>query len=373
MREVKRSTVLLAVVLMVMAVTLTFDVRESRSAEGPINVLAIDTSNQDTQILDAMAGISCTIVTPTEFLSTDLSDFQVLYVPSTFLNSSVSMPAQAVLNALNARKPDIENFIHTGHGVVALTEPIGAGVYTWLPFTVVSTGAIGSNFTHIVDPGHPVMSGLSDIGLSYWNTSSHNGFFNPGILSVLAINHANIPAILAGEFGAGKVVLAGLDADFHFFVNPLPGKQYAQFVQNAINWAAQPAIQIVDLDIKPGSCTNPVNINSNGVLPVAIPGSAALDVYDIDLETLTLEGVSPVGAGYEDVTVPFTGDALACETIEGDGIPDITLTFDTQAIAAAVGPVSDGEGITLRLTGALYSGLPIQGEDVILVLSKKSK
>ncbi|NIN69480.1 MAG: hypothetical protein GTO63_33310, partial [Anaerolineae bacterium] len=50
----------------------------------------------------------------------------------------------------------------------------------------------------------------------------------------------------------------------------------------------------VDLDIKPGSCPNPLNTRSNAVLPVAILGTDVFDVNDIDPATVMLEGVSPL-------------------------------------------------------------------------------
>jgi hypothetical protein len=46
---------------------------------------------------------------------------------------------------------------------------------------------------------------------------------------------------------------------------------------------AQPA-----LDIKPGSCPNPLNPRSHGVLPVALLGTEGFDVTDVDVSTLTI-------------------------------------------------------------------------------------
>ena len=47
-----------------------------------------------------------------------------------------------------------------------------------------------------------------------------------------------------------------------------------------------PAGATVDIDIKPTSCPNPLNVKSKGVLPVAILGTASFDVNDVDVSTV---------------------------------------------------------------------------------------
>ena len=52
---------------------------------------------------------------------------------------------------------------------------------------------------------------------------------------------------------------------------------------------ASPTVQTgPQLDIKPGSCPNPVNPRSRGTLPVAIVGGNGFDVSRIDLSTIAL-------------------------------------------------------------------------------------
>ena len=60
----------------------------------------------------------------------------------------------------------------------------------------------------------------------------------------------------------------------------------------------------IDMDIKPGSCKNPFNVKSRGVLPVVLLGSEDLDVSDIDINSLRLMGVAPVRSVIEDVAKP---------------------------------------------------------------------
>jgi len=131
----------------------------------------------------------------------------------------------------------------------------------------------------------------------------------------------------------------------------------------------------VPLDIKPESCPNPLNVNSEGVLPVAILGTADIDVTTIDLSTITLQGVSPLRSGLEDVATPFEPfigktDALDCTDEGPDGFVDLTFKFSTQAIVAAWDEPSDGEVIVLRLEGNFNDGQPFEGEDVVIIISK---
>jgi hypothetical protein len=118
------------------------------------------------------------------------------------------------------------------------------------------------------------------------------------------------------------------------------------------------------IDIKPGSCKNPFNVKSKGVLPVAILGSDSFDVLDIDLNSILLEGVAPLRSSIEDAA------GSSCETEGPDGYSDLSLKFDTQDMVNALGEVSDGDVITLTLSGFLLDGTEFSGEDIVTVLVK---
>ncbi len=130
----------------------------------------------------------------------------------------------------------------------------------------------------------------------------------------------------------------------------------------------------INLDIKPQSCPNPLNVKSKGVLPVAIPGTETVDVNDIDIVSIQLAGVSPIRSNYEDVATPLVDpDECECSTEGPDGYMDLTLKFETQAIADALGEAYDGEEFILYLTGYLYDGTPIEGSDCVRILNKGKK
>jgi len=128
----------------------------------------------------------------------------------------------------------------------------------------------------------------------------------------------------------------------------------------------------VEVDIKPRSCPNPFNMNSNGVLPVAILGTKDFDVMTVDPASVRLEGIAPLRWSYEDVTRPVEPPIEPCEctTAGPDRFMDLGLKFDHQAIAAALGVVQDREVRVLTLSGMTSAGIPIQGHDCVIILKK---
>jgi hypothetical protein len=147
-----------------------------------------------------------------------------------------------------------------------------------------------------------------------------------------------------------------------------------------------PPVRQVSVDIKPGSCPNPLNVKSRGgytmspakrglgtgmsaVLPVAILGEVDFDVNDIDPASVRLAGVAPWRWNTEDVATPVADGAAACEctTVGSDGFTDLTLKFPRSAIADALGSVSKGDEITLALTGRLTDGTMLEGSDCVII------
>lgn len=138
-----------------------------------------------------------------------------------------------------------------------------------------------------------------------------------------------------------------------------------------------PEIEVA-VDIKPTSCPNPLNVKNNGVLPVAIVGTEDLDVTTVDPASVRLIGVAPLRCSLEDVVTPYEPyigkeSAYDCTEEGPDGYIDLTLKFDMQEIAEALGEVNDGDVMALLLTGNLYEeydGTPIVGEDIVIILKK---
>jgi hypothetical protein len=141
----------------------------------------------------------------------------------------------------------------------------------------------------------------------------------------------------------------------------------------------------VAIDIKPGSCPNSFNRNSNGVLPVAIVGTEELDVTQIDWATVEICSLDNDGDGQldgcigphegppgphtvlEDVATPFGGLACNCDELGGDGILDLSLKFKTAELVPALrlDELPSGDLPELLVRGALFDGTPIEGSDCV--------
>jgi len=105
----------------------------------------------------------------------------------------------------------------------------------------------------------------------------------------------------------------------------------------------------VDIDIKPGSFPNSINLKSKGVIPVAILTTDAFDALSVDAATVAFgpDGASPA---HEDVHI---------EDVDYDGDLDMVLHFKTQETGIAAG---DTEA---TLTGQTLDGVPIVGSDSV--------
>ncbi|MHC4265330.1 MAG: LamG domain-containing protein [Planctomycetota bacterium] len=134
----------------------------------------------------------------------------------------------------------------------------------------------------------------------------------------------------------------------------------------------------IALDIKPTSCPNPLNLNSKGILPVAVLGSQDVNVFDIDIASVRLAGAYPIRSSLEDVATPVL-DPNDCNcTIEGpDGYLDLALKFRTQEIVEALldeyDDLEKDQMLSVKLRGELYDGSVIIGEDCIVLVGNVPK
>lgn len=204
----------------------------------------------------------------------------------------------------------------------------------------------------------------------------------------------DIELLVGGQ--AFSTSVGGLGTQFQFLSIPLPADGLP--VQATIRFSDVPSCsltetvgtapapcsvglpEVVPVDIRPGSCPNPLNCKSKGVLPVAILGTSTFDVTQVDPATVRLAGVAPLRGDYEDVATPY--DPLVgrqdcrvdCTSMGPDGYMDATLKFDTQAVVAALGgTVQNRACLVAQLTGNLREsagGAEIVGEDVVRIKCK---
>lgn len=112
--------------------------------------------------------------------------------------------------------------------------------------------------------------------------------------------------------------------------------------------------QTVDIDIKPGSDPNSINLKSNGLIPVAFLTTPGFDVTQVDASTVRFgagEAVEAHGKGH-------------LEDVDGDGDIDLMLHFKTQETGIQN---SDTQAC---LNGITSTGVPFEGCDPIQIVPK---
>ena len=111
----------------------------------------------------------------------------------------------------------------------------------------------------------------------------------------------------------------------------------------------------IDIDIKPGSDPNCFNNDGNGVIPVAILGSANFDVTQVDDSTVQLTGMAVKAVGKK-------GKLLShIEDVNNDGFNDLVVQIEDTDGTFSVGDTA------ATLTGNLLSGTPFGGTDSICI------
>jgi hypothetical protein len=108
----------------------------------------------------------------------------------------------------------------------------------------------------------------------------------------------------------------------------------------------EPVSLEIDVDIEPGGDANTINPRSNGVIPVAILGSDAFDVVDIDVATLAF---GPAGAP------PAHTHGGHPEDVDGDGFTDLVSHYRTRATG-----IQDGTEEAC-VVGKSLDGTPFEG------------
>ena len=131
--------------------------------------------------------------------------------------------------------------------------------------------------------------------------------------------------------------------------------QYTNGVSEFDNWSMAAAPTLIDLDIKPGSDRNPVNLKSKGKLPVVLFGNEELDVSMIDLATLLLNGVPLIEKN--------NGSLFASlEDEDGDGLLDLVMHFGMQDLGIEAGMDE------LLISGNFLDGVAFEGSDIISIV-----
>ena len=118
------------------------------------------------------------------------------------------------------------------------------------------------------------------------------------------------------------------------------------------------SLRNVGIDIKPGSDPNSINLGSNGVVPVAILGSADFDAATVNPSTVTLAGA----------TVKLKGkveNVGSLEDVNDDGKLDLVVQVYTSELPA----LGLGDSV-IFLTAYTYNGLAITGSGSVRIVKE---
>ena len=167
------------------------------------------------------------------------------------------------------------------------------------------------------------------------------------------------PVLAAAEAESGRAVFIGDMSALRSSKYDGLSDEHKQLLANIVDWLNQggenePQDVTVTIDIKPGSNTNSINLESQGVTPVAVLTAGDFKAGDVKPDTVVFAGASPpVRSTMEDV--------------DGDGDDDMLFHFKTQDLKNLE------EGSTeATLTGGTLEGT-IVGTDSVNIVPKGKK
>jgi hypothetical protein len=272
----------------------------------------------------------------------------------------------------------------------ATTDAIAAATtYTDRAAFLSAAAAIGSPQTiefSQKDDGAPITNPSSDAqidpltlsgvtfrgGNSYYNLYLYNRF-SPEIRAELPAGTYAVGAVFSDFYDAGTLYTITLSTGevFEFPPSTRGWQFFGAISDTPIQWVtfklagdfflmdnftfAVSSVVNVNIDIKPGSADNPINLRSNGTTPAAILSSETFDAATIDPTTVTLAGAP--------VKLRNNGTPMASlEDVNGDGRPDLVLHFVTRRLQL-------GQNDTqATLEGETFGGIEIQGTDSVRIV-----
>ncbi len=108
----------------------------------------------------------------------------------------------------------------------------------------------------------------------------------------------------------------------------------------------------VDIDIKPGSYPNSINLNNGGNVPVCVFSNPSFDATTIDLSTVVFAGATPLSIGQSP------------QDINNDGLMDMVFHFSTQTLNLTATSTS------ASIYGFTTGGQAFTGSDSVRIISK---
>ena len=125
---------------------------------------------------------------------------------------------------------------------------------------------------------------------------------------------------------------------------------YSHSVPYELDLLSYTFVRPVTIDIKPGGTPNSINLKSKGNVPVAILSDGTFDATTVDRSTVVFAGAAPLPIGQ------------AKEDVNGDGLLDVVLHFDTQRLNLQTSATE------ACLTGKTVKGQEFKGCDCVRIV-----
>jgi hypothetical protein len=215
--------------------------------------------------------------------------------------------------------------------------------------------------------------------------AAENGrlFAIAGLMSIVELDPDSC-AVLGGPFAApGGDFLLGLAFDGTWLyastyispaihtMNPETGAVVDSFLpgftpSGLASSAEAPATSVnVEVDFRPRHCANHLNLNSNATVAVMVLGTDALDVGEVDVASIRVEGLEPVRTAYRDRGTPGQCRGLP------DGVLDLVVVMKADELLTALGdrgiPMLHGMRVSVQVEGLLHDGSGFAGRDDVLL------
>jgi len=218
----------------------------------------------------------------------------------------------------------------------------------------------------------PVFNKPSPVTFAFWNTGSFRSvtFDQPvAVVSLFYTSRLDVTltaydasgTTLASDLGPANA-LPAFDTWNQVTVDVQQNLIARVTVQGSANVTAiddfescQIVVIEVEIDIKPGSDPNSINLGSGGTVPVAILSTPTFDATTVDPATVTLEAAA----------VRLRGNGLAMASLEdvnGDGRLDLIVHVATSDLQITT---ADTEAL---LEGLTFGGVPIRGTDAVRIV-----
>ena len=246
---------------------------------------------------------------------------------------------------------DVGNFLYV-YGIANLYTGFYAayGIYAYSGSSLnIWGGTIGYNYWITVSAYTPIPT-VTVYGTDF--SVSNGTIYSDPSGTWFTVNDANQFVVLTGTYGEYQGAPGGpINLSFSVASNtPI-------FL---VDTGGGPGPITAQIDIKPGSYPNAINLGSNGVIPVAILSDSDFDATTVDPDTVSLAGSGVAVRGKGNKSLAHQED------VNGDGLMDLVVKVETENLD----PDSLQDGFA-TLTGTANTGngdVQFEGSDSIIIV-----